>query len=79
MNSNKSDEERAFRNLGNYNEIASPKLAKRAADDSASSVFFSGSEKEYSWVVKTEKIPSGESLLKLFGKLLFENATDLVR
>lgn len=31
-------------------------------------------DREFSWIVKTEKIPSGESLLKLFGKLLFEAA-----
>jgi len=70
----KSDEERAFRNIGNYSDVTSPKLAKRGGDDSASN--FTSAEKEYSWVVKTEKIPSGESLLKLYGKLLFENATD---
>lgn len=35
-------------------------------------------EKEYSWIVKTEKIPSGESLLKLFGKMLFETAGEMV-
>ncbi len=75
MQSAKSDEEKAFRNFGNYNEAASPKLVKRGLDDNANNIL--GGEREYSWVVKTEKIPSGESLLKLFGKLLFDNAIDI--
>lgn len=45
-------------------------ILKRPQDDK-----LINTEKEYSWVVKTEKVPSGEYLLKLFGRLLFEGAT----
>ena len=52
-------------------ETVSPKITKKAAEETGKAL---NQDKEYSWIVKTEKIPSGESLLKLFGKLLFDTA-----
>ena len=51
---------------------APSQILKRPQDDQHKLI---NTDKEYSWVVKTEKVPSGEYLLRLFGRVLFEGAT----
>ena len=76
---NLSEEDKTLltlKNLGIFSDAPSPKSLKKTNEDQLRVMI--AQEKEYSWIVKTEKVPSGESLLKLFGKILFETASELV-
>jgi hypothetical protein len=53
-------------------EESTPTLIfKKKQDDQSPTL---NGAKEYSWIVKTDKLPGGDSLIKLFGKLLFDSA-----
>ncbi len=66
-----------LKKIGIYSDQPPLRPTKKIQDDEIK--YLIDNAQEYPWMVKTEKVPSGESLLKLFGKVLFETTEIVIK
>lgn len=66
-----SSPDKTPRNRGESLRSTREESARSFREESAKAL---AGETDFAWFVMKEKIPSGEAILKLFGKILFETA-----